>query len=239
MHNSASHVTLDVFVLFAHTKEPTVLIVPHIPVKPGDTMPWAVVATGAMKAARLSPDEDEAIRVQRQSNATIFYGVARHQNRVLVNFYGEQRGPERTIYVTPALILRVPGPFVRLADGYAVVALPAFGSPDPTITTIVGGDGAASQGVGDPALAISLTMTYPLGPYQLTAVTPQPASNDPLKWTTAGFGYLRVSATGIDPQHSDNTERNNIYAGLLLGFAFSLLIPLTSTSITATRPLRA
>jgi hypothetical protein len=36
-------------------------------------------------------------------------------------------------------------------------------------------------------------------------------------------------ATGVDPQHEDNTQRRNVYAGLLLGFALSLLLPFVNS----------
>jgi hypothetical protein len=224
--NDTHHATLEVFVLFAQTPHPTVLLVPHFQLRPGETVPWRVVATGAMKAAQLD-EKQQQTSVVHQHDATIFYGLAEHQTKQITTFFGEPSGREQVAFVGPALALRVPGPFVRYADGYAVVALPGLGEKSLSISFTAGGSGVSTTSFGDPELAINLTMTQPLSRYQMTAITPSPLSNDPFKWKATG--YMQVSATGVDPQHEDNTERRNVYAGLLLGFALSLLLPLVNS----------
>jgi hypothetical protein len=229
------NVTLDAFVLWAQTPHPTVLLVPHFRLREGETVPWRIVATGTMKAAQLD-EKQPAISVVHEHDATVFYGLARRQTREITTFFGEPSGPEQVAFVGPALVLRVPGPFIRFADGYAVVALPGFGEKGLRISFTVGGSGVSTLGFGNPDLGINVTMTQTLSRYQMTAITPSPVSEDPFKWK--GTGYTQVSATGVDPQHEDNTQRRNVYAGLLLGFALSLLLPFVG-SIRRVKQVRA
>jgi hypothetical protein len=224
--NDTHHVTLDVFVLFAQMPHSIVVLVPHVQLKPGETVPWRVIATGAMKAAQLNGPQ-EPIAVVHQHDATIFYGLAHHQASMNATFLGEPNGLEQAPFIGPALVLKVPGPFIRFADGYAVVGLPALGEQALTISSIVGGSGASTMSFGNPELAMNLTMTHRLPQYQMTAISPSPVSDDPFEWKATG--YMRVSAIGVDPQHGDNTERSNVYAGLLLGFALSLLLPFVNS----------
>jgi hypothetical protein len=225
--NDTHHVTLDVFVLFAQMPHSIVVLVPHVQLKPGETVPWRVIATGAMKAAQLNGSQ-QPITVVHQHDSTVFYGLAHHQASMDATFLGEPpNGPEQAAFIGPALVLKVPGPFIRFADGYAVVGLPALGEQALTISSTVGGSGASTMGFGNPELAMNLTMTHRLPQYQMTAISPSPVSDDPFEWKATG--YMRVSAIGVDPQHGDNTERSNVYAGLLLGFALSLLLPLVNS----------
>lgn len=228
-------VRLEAFVLFARDRSPLVVLVPHMRVDFGETVPWMVVATGTMRAARLAAP-DRTVRVVRRSNATYFYGVARPLTEATITYDGAAHGPEEVAYLGPALRLQVPGPFVRISDGFAVIDLPGFGDSGLSFRGLVGTE-SGRQGYGDPDLAIELTMTQRLRGYQLTAITPSPGSDDPLKWH--GTGYIRVGATGTDPEHADGTERSNVFAGLLLGFALSLLLPFASMCRTAVRSFRS
>jgi hypothetical protein len=232
-------VKLEVFVLWAQTSHPTVVLVPHFHLKAGETVPWRVLATGPMKAAQMIAPQQElnrGISVFHNRGDTAFYGFAHYQTTDTATFFGEPSGPERVPFVGPALALRVPGPFIRFANGYAVVALPGIGEKSLGVSFIAGGTGESALSFGDSELGISVTMTHVLGRYQMTTITPSALSVEPFEWK--GEGYVKVSATGVDPRHGDSAQQRNVYAGLLLGFALSLLLPLGTLTRGAVRATR-
>ena len=140
--------------------------------------------------------------------------------------------PEDIAFIGDALELKVPGPFLRVGGGIAVLDFPVFGISGFDYALRIGNSGDIPvQDVSSGTY--KLIMGRGLREYQFSQIVPQPILLDPMRWESKD--HLRVTAIGIDLDGSRGSERNNLYAGVLFGFALSLLLPMIALTTRAWR----
>jgi hypothetical protein len=229
--------TFNVFVLGAWVKRPRVYLVPDFGfLKKHETVPWVVTAGGTMRSSYIVRDDTNGfskVRVVHSAKATYFYGISRQVTEDRIVSISMLGGPhENFAFEGPALGLRAPGPFLRRGSGTTVLDLPILGNPYFSYATIVGRPGVYPiQTVS--GVKINLQLSTGLRDDQFGTMIPPPVSLDPLRWTARD--HLRATAVGIDTAGSQKIQRNNLYAGVLYGFALSLLLPLVTHGRSALR----
>jgi hypothetical protein len=223
---------------------PVLVLKPNFHLSDGAKLQWAITSSGDWKDVRLYNDTDNyrGLRETVAPDSDIIHATYVEGDNitaagqtvfaaVLQTVAGKSNGKckckgpaEIYSYDPPVLMLSLPHPVLRTGGAAVVLDYPAIGD-----------DGPITDGYSAPtSLHIHLAMGRSLRNVQFASLVPSPSHDDPTAWDESidpnTDDSLRVTGIGIDLNQQTNSQRDNFLAGLLLGFAVSL-IPLLGKAI--------